>query len=63
MMDWMLKKILSLLLAVTVIAGMNGVPVWAADSAGQENGIEAYTGNDAFTVTMDETTTTVSKLR
>lgn len=57
-MDWMLKKILSLLLAVTVIAGMNGVPVWAADSAGQENGIEAYTGNDAFTVTMDETTTT-----
>lgn len=58
MMDWMLKKILSLLLAVTVIAGMNGVPVWAADSAGQENGIEEYTGNVAFTVTMDETTTT-----
>ncbi len=57
-MDWMLKKILSLLLAVTVIAGMNGVPVWAADSAGQENGSEAYTGNVAFTVTMDETTTT-----
>ncbi len=58
MMDWMLKKILSLLLAVTVIAGMNGVPVWAADSAGQENGIEEYTGNDAFTVTMGETTAT-----
>ena len=58
MMDWMLKKILSLLLAVTVIAGMNGVPVWAADSAGQENGIEAYTGNVAFTVTMDEKTAT-----
>ena len=38
--------------------GMNGVPVWAADSAGQENGIEEYTGNVAFTVTMDETTTT-----
>ena len=52
MKNWILKKALALLLFVTVVVGMNGVPVWAADSAGQENGIEEYAEDALFTVTM-----------
>lgn len=57
MMNRILKKILPLLLSVAVAAGMNGVPLWAADSAGQGNDIEEYAADGAYTVTTGEKTT------
>lgn len=54
MMNRILKKILPLLLSVAVAAGMNGVPLWAADSAGQGNGTR-QNGSDTvkFTVAIN----------
>lgn len=54
MMNRILKKILPLLLSVAVAAGMNGLPLWAADSAGQENGTR-QNGSDTvkFTVAIN----------
>lgn len=48
-----LKKIISLLLSVTLAVGMNGVPVWAEGSAGSENGIAGHAADDVvFTVSV-----------
>ena len=52
MKDSILKKIISLLLSVTLAVGMNGVPVWAEDSASPENGIAGHAEGDLFTVEM-----------
>lgn len=58
MKDSILKKIISLLLSVTLAVGMNGVPVWAEGSAGSENGIA---GDVEFTVEMDGRTWSYQK--
>lgn len=55
MKDSILKKIISLLLSVTLAVGMNGVLVWAEDSASSEDGIAGHADEDAvFTVKVND---------